>query len=89
MEKHQNTKEYIIYKTAEEKVFTIPELRHHILSFIVEPDDIEDDIENIAINDEYTFCDKIKVNCCLCCCIPCIIYKLYDRGYVDFCCCYC
>lgn len=66
---------------AEEKVFTIPELRMHILSYIIEPE-IE---ENIVIKSNN--CEKIKSNLCCCCLLPCIICKLYEYGILSCCCC--
>ena len=70
----------------EEKVFTIPEMRRNILSFIIEP--LPDDTEFEQIKHKPSTWDKIKLNCVCLCCTPCIIYKIHEAGIIRciFCC---
>ena len=70
----------------EEKVFTIPEMRRNILSFIIEP--LPDDTESEQIKHKPSTWDKIKLNCVCLCCTPCIIYKIHEAGIIRciFCC---
>ena len=73
---------------AEEKVFTIPEMRRNILSFIIEP--LSEDIESEPkpVQNKPSTWDKIKLNCICLCCTPCIIYKIHEAGLIRcfFCC---
>lgn len=72
--------EYIIYQTAEETVFTIPELRRYILSYAI--DDENDD--NIQVNNRYkrSCIEESKLNCVGCCCLPVFLYHLIKFGLI-------
>ena len=73
--------EYIIYQTAEETVFAIPELRRYILSYAI--DDENDD--NIQVNDNLhkrSCIEESKLNCVGCCCLPVFLYHLIKFGLI-------
>ena len=77
--------EYIIYQTAEETVFTIPELRRYILSYTI--DDENDD--NIQLNNskyKRSCIEESKLNCVGCCCLPILLYHLIKFGFICNCC---